>query len=136
MGGGDGAKGPLSLLKRAYDSKSNIKVFTRHARGVRGSAVGELYGFDVFMNLILKNVVESYSVRVPVTRERPPRKEQEKETETEGEEGTKKKEEKKEKNERRLRHGFRLEARTRSLRLVFLRGDSVVLVSNIIGSGG
>ena len=148
-GAGGGGRGPLSLLKRAYDSKSRVRVLTRHARGVRGSAVGTLCGFDVFMNLILKDVVEEYSVRVSVTRERPPRKAREEgeeaEEEAEGEEETKergggggggeekKKGEKTTPPRRRLRHCYRVEARTRSLRLVFLRGDSVVLVSSSCG---
>ena len=123
---GGGSDGPLALLKRAYDAKSRVRVVTRHARGVRGSAVGTLAGFDVFFNLILKDVVEEYTVRVPVTRERPPRKKKEGEEEEEEE-----KEEGLAPRQRRLRHGYRLESRTRSLRLVFLRGDSVGLVSSI-----
>ena len=124
--GGDNEKGPLALLKRAYDSKAKVKVLTRHARGVRGSAVGTLAGFDVFMNLILKDVVEEYRVRVPVTRERPPKK-------GGGGGAAAGGEAKEEEAPRRLRHGYRLESRTRSLRLVFLRGNSVVLVSSSCG---
>jgi small nuclear ribonucleoprotein (snRNP)-like protein len=133
-GGSSDQGGPLALLKRAYDSKSQVMVVTRHARGVRGAAVGTLAGFDVFMNLILKDVVEEYRVRVPVTRERPPKRgggdggATADERDGEGEEAEKA-------PRRRLRHGYRLESRTRSLRLVFLRGDSVVLVSSIGSSG-
>ena len=129
-GGGSDGGGPLALLKRAYDSKSRVRVVTRHARGVRGTAVGALAGFDVFFNLILRDVVEEYSVRVPVTRERPPARKKKEEAE-EGEE--EEEEEGALPPRRRLRHGDRLESRTRSLRLVFLRGDSVVLVSSSCG---
>ena len=147
LGGSTTASGgPLTLLKRAYDSKSKIKVLTRHARGVRGSAVGTLCGFDVFMNLILRDVVEEYTVRVPVTRERPAKAAGAAAAAEGGGGGAEKGEkdcdgEKKKEQalppppeKRRLRHCYRLEPRTRSLRLVFLRGDSVVLVSRC-GSG-
>ena len=122
------ADGPLSLLKRAYETKSRVGVVTRHASGVRGTAVGRLCGFDVFMNLILRDVVEDYTVRVPVVRERPPRG-GEVHGGGGGDDDDDAAEEKKDQARRRLRHCYRLEARRRTLRLVFLRGDSVVLVS-------
>ena len=34
--------GPLALLKRAYDGGGRVRVVTRHARGVRGTATGAL----------------------------------------------------------------------------------------------
>lgn len=33
-------EGPLTLLKRAYEARSSVRVVTRHARGVRGVATG------------------------------------------------------------------------------------------------
>lgn len=35
-------KGPLLLLRRCYESKTAVRVVTRHAHGVRGIATGML----------------------------------------------------------------------------------------------
>lgn len=51
-----------------------MKVITRHGRGVRGVAVGFLTAYDRFMNVVLRDVQESYTVLVkkPVYRCKPP----------------------------------------------------------------
>lgn len=59
-------EGPLLLLRRYYSTSVRLQVVTRHASGVRGTAVGYLHGFDKFMNLVLMNVDETYTVMVRV----------------------------------------------------------------------
>ncbi|DBA85561.1 TPA: hypothetical protein ACH3X2_000493 [Trebouxia sp. C0005] len=60
-------EGPLLLLRRYYKTSVRLQIVTRHASGVRGTATGYLHGFDKFMNLVLMNVDEDYTVmtRVP-----------------------------------------------------------------------
>lgn len=60
-------EGPLLLLRRYYKTSVRLQVVTRHASGPRGTATGYLHGFDKFMNLVLMNVDEDYTImtRVP-----------------------------------------------------------------------
>ena len=78
---------------------TKVRVVTKHARGVRGEAVGTLVATDKFVNLVLRDVEEQYRVRVMVERS--------------GDGGMKPK----------------LNQRKRSLPLVMIKGDSVVSVS-------
>lgn len=66
-------KGPLLLLRRAYEDSLEVRLVTRHARGVRGVAIGTLVGFDRHMNLLLRDVQETYTVLLKVCRVLPPR---------------------------------------------------------------
>ena len=56
--------GPLLLL--ADWTGTTVRVVTKHARGVRGQAFGTLVAFDKFTNLLLRDVEETYSVRIKV----------------------------------------------------------------------
>jgi small nuclear ribonucleoprotein (snRNP)-like protein len=64
-------KGPLMLLRRAYQTSCQVDVLTRHARGIRGIIRAEVHGFDKFMNLLLADVEEWFAHRVEVVRIRP-----------------------------------------------------------------
>lgn len=64
-------KGPLLVLHDWLKSGQPVQVVTRHACGVRGKAVGTLRAFDRFMNLILVDVQEWYTVIVKVKRDKP-----------------------------------------------------------------
>jgi small nuclear ribonucleoprotein (snRNP)-like protein len=77
---------------------------------VRGTATGTLAAFDAFLNLVLTDATEDYTVRAPVERARPPRPE---------DGGV----------PRPPRRCHALQARTRALRTVFVRGDAVVAVA-------
>lgn len=96
--------GPLLLLKQICAERGRAKVLTRHARGVRGSSTGTLVAFDKYMNMVLKDVEEDYTVLLRVERERPG------------------------KPSRMCR---RQERRHRTLRQVFVRGESVVCVFRV-----
>ena len=104
-----GGSGPLTPLMAAYTAKGRVRVTTRHARGVRGVAVGTLAAFDRHVNLVLTNATEEYAVRLPVERERP----------GVGANG----------EPRTPRRCHKLDPRTRRLATVFVRGDAVVAVS-------
>ena len=106
--------GPLALLLRlARTPGAHARVVTRHARGVRGVALGTLVSFDRHCNLVLADVEETYSVRVWGERGKA------------GKGGE-------EVDGGKTKVRPHLEPRSRRLRLVFVRGDSVVLV----GDGG
>ena len=64
-------KGPLMLLRRAYQNARKVDVVTRHARGVKGVLRAEVHGFDKFMNLLLADVEEWFAHRVEVVRVKP-----------------------------------------------------------------
>lgn len=98
------SEGPLGLLSRCYKQRSAVRVVTRHDRGIRGVATGTLVAFDKHMNLVLRDVEESYTVLLSV--ERP--------TQHGG-----------------MRRCRKQEKRHRRLKQVFLAGNSVALVSCI-----
>ncbi|GLC66078.1 hypothetical protein PLESTF_000382300 [Pleodorina starrii] len=56
--------GPLDTLRRWRDAAARVCVTTRHACGVRGRATGELTAYDRLMNIVLRDVAESYTVPV------------------------------------------------------------------------
>lgn len=62
------AVGPLAVLAKWHAAGQRIYVVTRHASGVRGRAVGTLVAFDKYMNLLLRDVEETYTVIVKVKR--------------------------------------------------------------------
>lgn len=64
-------EGPLRLLATWAQQGARVRVVTRHAGGVRGTATGVLRGFDRFMNLLLQDVAEVYTVVLRVQRLRP-----------------------------------------------------------------
>lgn len=105
------AAGPLLLLRRACAERGRIRVITRHARGVRGTSVGTLVAFDKYMNLILRDVEEEYTVLLRLGREVGP-------------------------DGRLGRARRRQERRHRSLKQVLVMGDSVVCVQRPPGPAG
>mmetsp|Transcript_26478 Transcript_26478/g.57767 ORF Transcript_26478/g.57767 Transcript_26478/m.57767 type:complete len:264 (-) Transcript_26478:34-825(-) len=60
--------GPLRLMSTWLEQGRRVRVVTRHARGVRGTATGVLTAYDRYMNVILRDVYEEYTVRVRVAR--------------------------------------------------------------------
>lgn len=66
-------KGPLMLLRRAYQTSTQIDITTRHARGVKSIIRAEVHGFDKFMNLLLANGEEWLAHRTRVLRSKPVR---------------------------------------------------------------
>ena len=93
-------RGPLTWLAGRAKSRAVVRVVTRHRRGTRGVAEGNLVAFDKHMNLVLRNVKETYTVRLMVH------------------------------DDVRNRMKPVLEARKRSLPNVLLMGRSVVLISD------
>ncbi|KAI7838610.1 hypothetical protein COHA_007617 [Chlorella ohadii] len=64
-------EGPMLLLTRCYQERARVRVVTRHARGVRGTSEGTLVAFDKYMNLVLRDVEEQYTVLLRVQRSKP-----------------------------------------------------------------
>ncbi|KAF5832235.1 hypothetical protein DUNSADRAFT_11964 [Dunaliella salina] len=60
-----------SKQKTGAEARYRVRVDTRHASGRRGSAVGTLIAYDRYMNLILLDVLENYTVLLKVPRIRP-----------------------------------------------------------------
>jgi small nuclear ribonucleoprotein (snRNP)-like protein len=99
-----GRGGPLSVLVKAFDEGRRVRVATRHRTGIRGVATAYVKAFDVYMNLVLQDVQETYSVRLRHTVEDP-------------------------KRPGRTRVKYALEQRSRHMNQVFLRGEQVVTVA-------
>ena len=96
--------GPLSVLVKAFDEGRRIRVATRHRSGIRGVAVAYLKAFDVYMNMVLQDVHEAYTVRLRHSVDDP-------------------------KRPGRTRVKYKLESRRRHLNQVFLRGEQVVTIA-------
>jgi small nuclear ribonucleoprotein (snRNP)-like protein len=60
--------GPMSRLREWAAAGCRVRVVTRHAAGVRGAAEGTLVAYDKYMNLLLRDVREAYTVIVKVPR--------------------------------------------------------------------
>jgi len=100
------AKGPLSMLYRALHGNKRVKIVTRNDKGVRGCMECNISAFDKYFNFVAHDIEETYMVRV--------RKEKEY---VNGNGQTK------------TRRRRVTEHRERKLSQMFLRGESVVLVS-------
>eukprot|EP00958_Prasinococcus_capsulatus_P029406 scaffold7417_cov417-Prasinococcus_capsulatus_cf.AAC.3 len=61
--------GPFGVLRRCYQNKQRVKVVTRHHKGVRGTCIGFLMAFDKYMNMVLRDVDEEYTVLIRVVRQ-------------------------------------------------------------------
>ena len=114
--------GPLSLLLKAMTTRRRIRVVTRHASGVRGTAVAYLLAFDKYMNLILQDVTETYTVRLMRRREVGMSNGMSMSNGNGNGMGT----------GSRTRCAPVLEHRRRHVQQVFLRGEQIVLVSMAI----
>ncbi|GBG85701.1 hypothetical protein CBR_g40430 [Chara braunii] len=60
--------GPLEMLARCYSDKGRVQVWTRHAKGIRGSCIGFLEAVDKHMDMVLRDVDETYHVLTHVPR--------------------------------------------------------------------
>jgi small nuclear ribonucleoprotein (snRNP)-like protein len=103
-------EGPLSLLLKWYQTHERVRVVTRHQSGVRGWCTGSLQAFDKYMNLVLKNVQEEYTVLLNVERE------------IVGKDG-----------KTRVRRGRRQDHRKRTLGQIFILGSAIVMISKAEG---
>eukprot|EP00899_Mesostigma_viride_P003544 jgi/Mesvir1/13190/Mv06151-RA.1 len=63
------ASGPLSLLRECRLKRERVCIWTRHTRGVRGSCTAFIVAVDKHMNMLLRDVDETYTVRTRVARE-------------------------------------------------------------------
>lgn len=61
-------EGPFAMLGQWAATRARVLVVTRHACGVHGRARGTLLAGDRFMNLVLGDVEEEYSVIIKVPR--------------------------------------------------------------------
>ncbi|KAJ9522085.1 hypothetical protein QJQ45_005197 [Haematococcus lacustris] len=57
---------PQDCLRRWQQQQQRVRVVTRHGCGVRGVAEGQLVAYDTFMNLVLRDVSEQYTVMTRV----------------------------------------------------------------------
>ena len=118
-------KGPLMLLKRAYQAASQIDITTRHARGIRGVIRATLHGFDKYMNMLLADGHEMFVVRQRVFR----LKGTEPDQLTNPDEETSKQDCEQVNKPVRTRVGWKQVLRHRKLARIMLRGDQVVTIA-------
>ncbi|CAL8470332.1 g9874 [Coccomyxa elongata] len=122
-------EGPLSMLRRACNSREQkVRVVTRHRRGVRGVATGFLRGFDKYMNLLLWDTDEHYTVRLRLERSKVVGVPVE---DTDDAGGSPQQGKMKRGKMERSRLVWKQEKRRRHLQQVLLRGSSIVLVSTV-----
>lgn len=118
------AVGPLAVLAKWHAAQQRIYVVTRHATGVRGRAVGTIAGFDKYLNLLLKDVEETYTVIVKVQRAKQQVVQQlQQQGEPEGQQ------EQQQTPAVRTRWCRKQQHRHRQLDQILLKGDNIVLVS-------
>jgi small nuclear ribonucleoprotein (snRNP)-like protein len=58
------SKGPFAVLHKALAERKRLRVVIRYVNGIRGTLTGHLVAFDKHMNLILRDVLEVYSLRL------------------------------------------------------------------------
>jgi small nuclear ribonucleoprotein (snRNP)-like protein len=116
-------KGPLMLLRRAYQSQCEIDIVTRHATGIRGVMRARLHGFDKFMNLLLSDAREVFATRQRVERVRASP-----DGRHEGDRVVSGADAQGEGAKLRTRTGWKQVLRQRQLARVLLRGDQIVSV--------
>lgn len=124
------AVGPLAVLAKWHAAQQRIYVVTRHASGVRGRAVGTLVGFDKYMNLLLKDVEETYTVVVKVQRVKQVQQQQEgqqQQVQQQLQEGQHQQQATAIRT--RTRWCRKQQQRYRQLDQILLKGDNIVLVS-------
>ncbi|GFR47528.1 hypothetical protein Agub_g9246, partial [Astrephomene gubernaculifera] len=61
--------GPMQAFSRWHAAGARVSVTTRHASGVRGCATGVLAAYDRYMNVVLRDVTEQYTVVVRQVKE-------------------------------------------------------------------
>ena len=52
------------MLYNALVRRKRVRVFTRYVNGIRGTLTGHLIAFDKHMNLLMRDIVEVYSLRL------------------------------------------------------------------------
>lgn len=57
--------GPHSLLYRLRNERKRVRIVVRYVNMIRGTITGSLLAFDKHMNMILRDVEEVYSQRIP-----------------------------------------------------------------------
>lgn len=57
------SKGPFVILHRALNERKRVRVVIRYVNGIRGTLTGHIVAFDKHMNLLLRDVLEVYSLR-------------------------------------------------------------------------
>jgi small nuclear ribonucleoprotein (snRNP)-like protein len=146
------AGGPLAALGGWLRARRRVTVVTRHAAGVRGRAMGTLVAFDRYMNLVLRDVEERYTVIVKVERVKqqllgaaggaapgaPQQQGQQQQQQGQlagGAPSAQQGEEQQQVTRQRVRWCRKQEHRFRRLDLVMVKGDQVVLVAAAPGEG-
>jgi small nuclear ribonucleoprotein (snRNP)-like protein len=133
-------EGPLRLLAQWAAQGARVRVVTRHAAGVRGSATGLLRCFDRHMNLLLEDVAEVYTVMLKVPRIRPKGQGQGQQAPGQGQHQAPEQQQGREQGEQegagqqagprqQVRWCRKQDRRQRQLAQIFIKGDNVVMVA-------
>lgn len=56
--------GPFGWLAECVRDGRSVRIVTRHKRGIRGEAIGKIVAFDKHLNMVLRDVKETYHVRL------------------------------------------------------------------------